>query len=139
MNMKYRQFVDQGGILVELMQLELSFVYDGLLEGSAEGAYMIFRQQIDSELASNPNVYWHGFSEVDAEVEERWSRPRTWPPAERVTAVCRSSWVPKGKNPLGTTRMSVKWYQDEGDPFERIESILRKIDWKLYARYELLD
>lgn len=137
--MKLRQFKDKKGIVLELIHLELSYMYDGLLEGSANGAHYVFRRQIQEELAEDSALYIEGFSEFDPGIDARWSDENTWPPAERITAVCRSKWVPEGKHPHGTTRMTIKWYQDEGDPFMHLQEVLRKISWADYAQYEFLD
>ncbi len=137
--MKLRQYKDKDGIIVELVYLELSFEYDGLIEGSRSGAHYVFRKQIQEELAQDSALYVEGFSEPDPRVEARWAQENSWPPAERVTVVCRSMWVPEGKHPHGRTRMTVKWYQDEGDPFVHLQRILSKISWKKYAKYEFVD
>jgi hypothetical protein len=138
--MKLRSFTDKSGLQVELMSLKLSYVYEGLIEGSRSGAHEVFKRNIERELKSGRAFYVVGFSEPDAKVEKRWSNPDQWPPAELVEARCRSKWVPNGKHPHGHTSMTIKWYQDDGDPFSYLAQVIKRISWAEYSEYiELVD
>ena len=138
--MKLRGFKDKNGLHIELLSLNLSYVYEGLIEGSRSGAHEVFRQNIDRELKSGRALYIVGFSEPDKEVEKRWSNLNEWPPAELIEVRCRSGWVPNGKHPHGHTSMTIKWYQDGGDPFDYLAKVVKKISWAEYAEYiELID
>ncbi|OZG69958.1 hypothetical protein BTA51_28530 [Hahella sp. CCB-MM4] len=133
---KLRTYRDKEGLLVELLSLNLRYIYEGVIEGSRSGAHYVFRSEIDRELTENSSLYVVGFSEKDQEVENRWADEKKWPPHEEVTVRCRSKWVPEGKDPLGSTIMTIRWYQDEGDPFSYLSKVLSKVDWMRFAIYK---
>lgn len=133
--MELRTFKDKDGIHIELLHLNLSYIYEGLIEGSRSGAHEVFRQDIARELSANKALYIVGFSEPDEQVEKRWADLEKWPPGELVIVRCRSKWVPPGKHPHGHTSLTIKWYQDGGDPFEFLSKVLMRISWQAYAKY----
>ena len=138
--MKLRKYDNKDGVPVELLSLKLSYEYEGLIEGSRSGAHEAIRKRIYAELQLNNALYVVGFSEQDEEVEKRWSNRNEWPPSELVEVRCRSSWVPNGKHPHGHTYLEIKWYQDNGDPFDFLSKILNRISWKKYSTYvDLVD
>ncbi len=136
--MELRNFRDEDGIYIELLSLNLSYVYEGLLEGSPSGAHEVFRKNIERELTTAKALYFVGFTEPEAHVQKRWADSKSWPPHELIEVRCRSKWVPLGQHPHGHTFLKVKWYQDKGDPFAYLANVLRRISWKEHARYVAL-
>ena len=136
---KLRKFKDRDEIQIELLSLHLSYVYEGLIEGSHSGAHEVLRKKIARKLDASDSLFIVGFSEHDADVEKRWSKREKWPPAELVKVRCRSRWVPEGRHPHGHTFLQIEWYQDDGDPFDYLAKALKSISWKEYSKYMEFD
>jgi hypothetical protein len=123
-------------LTVELLSLSLKYIYEGLIEGSREGAIYVLKREIEQALKANSALFVIGFSEPDEAIDARWAEKRKWPPHEEITVRLQSNWVPEGRKSDGKTVLTIRWYQDGGDPFAYLALMLRKIDWKKYSAYE---
>lgn len=121
-----------GPVQAELRGLTVSDDREGMLEGTPHLHRRFRLMGIEKAMAATPHLYVHDLDALRADIQ---GRVEEWLPREVVHARLTSWWTPDGFAEPGHTELSVMWFQTPAqDPFARLATIVRPLDWASLAR-----
>ncbi|MEU9145022.1 hypothetical protein [Streptomyces sp. NPDC048349] len=122
-----------GHVRAELRALTVSDDREGMLEGTPYLHRRFRLMGIEKAMAATPYLYVHDLDQLRADVE---GRVEEWLPREAVHARLTSPWTPEGIAEPGHTALSIMWFQTAAqDPFARLATIARPLDWSSLAGF----
>ncbi|MFD5617087.1 hypothetical protein [Streptomyces yangpuensis] len=122
-----------GEVRAELRALSVSDDREGMLEGTPH-LHRLFRlRTVEKAMAATAHLYVHDLEKIRADVA---GRAEEWLPREAARARLTSWWTPEGVADPGHTELTVMWFQTAADdPFARLASIVRPLDWAALATF----
>ncbi|MFE6839902.1 hypothetical protein ACFVFI_34400 [Streptomyces sp. NPDC057705] len=122
-----------GPVRAELRELTVSDDREGMLEGTPQLHRRFRLMGIEKAMATTPHLYVHDLDKLRADAE---GRVEEWLPREAVRARLTSWWQPEDIAEPGRTVLSVMWFQTAAqDPFARLATIVRPLDWTSLAKF----
>jgi hypothetical protein len=121
---------DTEGIRVEVDRIEWRRIYARVIEGTAPG---VTRQELER---LEPDA--RGWLVVGRDARRHHSSGGgVGLPEIKVRAELSSAWAPDGFEEYSAeTDLTVVWFQDDVDPFQRLVEIVAGIDWAAWSRVE---
>jgi hypothetical protein len=98
--------------------------FDGLLEGSP---YMVrrFRIHVIKDWIKSPGRCFFGLEELEQEVASMERNHEIWPSRYNWQATVATDWDWSSKS---RRLLTVMWYQEDENPFDRLQEILVRTD-----------
>jgi len=130
-----RSFTDINGISIRPEEVRGDDAYAGMLEGTPYLARK-FRLISGREQMERRVAFVHGLDELEKELAVTPRDASTWAPNERWTArlVGLPDWEKKTRQYLYFT-----WYQEGGDPMNRLKELISTLDFGHYCLEEAFD
>lgn len=128
-----RPMNDKTGLPLKVATINGEFARAGMLEGTA---YLErrFRHMQGRNAMKSPGCYVDGLEALEREIAELSPQCDAWAPNERWSArvVTDTDWTTYLRHAL-----CIDWFQEGGDPLERLAAILAGIDFMQYSKSEI--
>ena len=126
-----RIFTDKNAKTVHVVSLSGNDSFAGIIEATP---YLVKRHRLIQGcryMEECQGGYVHGLDELEQEIKIRGKNDDIWPPQERWVAKLVSRSVKAEQS--GNCCVTARWYQEGGDPFEMLKTIVSNIDFYQYC------
>jgi len=131
-----RQLSDKGGMKLQIDQIQGVNSFSGMIEGTP---YLMrkFRLHCAKPFAEKPGHIFDSVEALEKDLESCEPDSVDWPEKEHWTAeISNGTSFDAGRDTFSSRKLTVGWYQEGDDPFERLREIMTRLYFREVSRIE---